>query len=655
MKTRFHEYLALFRKQRGYTQAQMAELLEISRSTYTNYESGNRAPDFETLEHIGDILKCSLDELFGRAGTSLEKYPNIIRESTAPYQADAKTQDKKRDRKLAIGVQDFRSLRETNGYYVDKTLLIEEFLESGYQVTLITRPRRFGKTLNMSMLAEFLDCAKSSKDVFAGTKISNSYVMREMNEHPVVFLSFLNVKGDTAEEMLYQLTAAVRDEYQRYLHILKSGTLSEEEWKEFNYIYEKLWDMEDGKEAKYCISRSIIVLCKALEACYKKKVYLLLDEYDTPFISANAGGYYHEVRGTLAGMLSSSLKGNPALEKAMLTGIQRVAKENIFSGLNNLVVCTVNESDYSQYFGFTEAETRKLLRYYGMELSDEVKAMYDGYLFGETEIYNPWSVTSCAARKKLDYYWVNTSENSIIRNALESSSDTFISDFKRLITHEMTEVPIEMETSYFEQPDAASLWGLLMNAGMITVVKPFAENLYVVRVPNYEVRKAFQNLTASYMKVEEGYFLRMLLFLEKERMEEFAAEYQQILLELPSYYDLKSENSYHMMMLGMCAFMYKNYEVRSNRESGNGRSDILLCAKKTNLPHMILEFKYTKDETQSLEALAQEAIEQIKVREYDAGMAGEVYYIGLAHCGKKVEVKWEKCKTQRCNYDSNSV
>ena len=196
MKTKFHEYLTMFRKQKGFTQAQMAEKLEISRSTYTNYEAGNRSPDLEGLERISEILDCSLDELFGRSSV---KYADMIREDPPSYHVNVKAPQKRRDRRLAIGTQDFRKLRERKAYYVDKTQMVEEFLDSWYEVTLITRPRRFGKTLNMSMLAEFLDCTKNSGDLFADTWISDSYVMEEMNQHPVIFLSFLNVKGDCPE------------------------------------------------------------------------------------------------------------------------------------------------------------------------------------------------------------------------------------------------------------------------------------------------------------------------------------------------------------------------------------------------------------------------------------------------------------------------
>ena len=552
MKNKFHEYLSRLRKKRGYTQAQMAEKLEIPRSTYTNYETGNRSPDLDMVERISDILGCSLDELFGRRAAPAM----MVHEDGSTYQADVKERHEKKQKKLVIGLQDFRSLREKNGYYVDKTRMIEEFLGSEYQITLLTRPRRFGKTLNMSMLAEFLDCTKQSWDLFEGTEVSRSYVIQELNKYPVIFLSFLNVKGDTASELIYQLICVIRTEFQRWFPILNDGTLPEEQGRDYNYIYQCLWQPLT-EEVVMCATRAVTVLARTLEVYYGRKMYLLIDEYDTPFIAANAGGYYQEVRGVLSGMLSISLKGNPALEKAMLTGIQRVAKENIFSGLNNLIVCTVCDPEYSDCFGFTEEETRELLHYYGLELSEDVKAMYDGYRFADTEVYNPWSIVCYTAKRELEPYWVNTSENSVIKHALEQRGEKFATVYRRLIEQGVVNASVELTTAYYEQPDDASLWGLLLNAGMVTIQEELGEGFYKLRIPNYEVHKAFQDLTAFYLKLEEGHIATMLRYLRMGMLEEFAEEYRWILLELPSYHDLKDENSYHMMMLGMCAFLYE--------------------------------------------------------------------------------------------------
>lgn len=539
-------------------------------------------------------------------------------------------------------MQDFRILREEKAYYVDKTHMIEEFLKSWYQVTLITRPRWFGKTLNMSMLAEFLDLTKDSRDIFKGTRIIESDLAEEMNRHPVLFLSFINVRSDNAEGMLYQLRDALRGEYDRYYAVIHDGLLSDEQKRMFNQNYQCLLSSKDRKEIEKGIIRSVPELCQTLEAYYGKKVYLLLDEYDTPFIYSNSRGYYREVRDILTSLLSSALKGNPSLGRAMLTGIQRVAKENIFSGLNNLIVCAVTDPEYADCFGFEEAEVRELLRYCGVEFSEDVRAMYDGYQFGNTPVYNPWSVSCYAARKKMESYWVNTSENSMIKHALEQQGESFARNYDELMTLGSVTVEAELATAYYESATDASLWGLLINAGMVTIQEELGEGYYKLRVPNQEVLKAFRELTASYLQIEEGHMGLMFYHLRSESLIKFAEQYQQILLELPSYHDTKSENSYHMMMLGICTFMQRYYEVKSNRESGTGRSDISLHARKPGYPHIILEFKYTDNESQNLDELALDAVSQVKRKKYDAGLSGNVYYVGLAHCGKKAAVKREK-------------
>ena len=360
------------------------------------------------------------------------------------------------------------------------------------------------------------------------------------------------------------------------------------------------------------------------------------------FISANSGGYYSEVRDVLAGMLSFALKGNPSIEKALLTGIQRVAKENIFSGLNNLVVCTAADADYADCFGFTEEETRELMEYCGGQFTDEVRDMYDGYRIGDCELYNPWSVSCYCARKRPESYWVNTGENSILKNALAQQRSTFAEKYNTLVEEGKITVKAELSTAYYEKPNDASLWGLLINAGMVTIEERKSEEDFTVRVPNQEVWKAFQELTAFYLQVDEYEIGTMLGYLKTGDIDKFAEAYRKVLLELPSYHDLKDENSYHMMMLGMCTFLRRDYDVRSNRESGSGRGDILLYAKKPSIPNLVLEFKYTKDHSKDLEELATDAVRQIKEKNDCADMQGETVIIGLAHCGKQAAVAWEK-------------
>lgn len=285
---------------------------------------------------------------------------------------------------------------------------------------------------------------------------------------------------------------------------------------------------------------------------------------------------------------------------------------------------------------------KELLAYCGIEFTAAVREMYDGYRIGKADVYNPWSVSCYAARRELQSYWVNTSENSILKDALGERGRSFAEDYDRLIGQGAVEAEVELSAAYYEKPGDAALWGLLINAGMLTITEKTDENRYRLRVPNQEVWKAFRELTSYYLQVEEEQISRMLYHLQKGEMEDFAEDYRQILLKLPSYHDLKSENSYHMMMLGMCAFLQRTYKVTSNQESGAGRADLILVSKKPGYPSLILEFKHNKDAAKDLGKSASEAIRQIKEKKYDAGMIGDVLYVGLAHCGKNVEIRWEE-------------
>ena len=635
----FCKHLLEYRKRAGYSQKDMSGKLLIEEPLYSQYENGTAEPGLDMLVSIADVLEYSLDELLGRSVNykmDTSGRGMMLREEPVPYGSP------RAKKKVLIGVQDFRRLRELHAYYVDKTMMIGEFLDSSYQITLITRPRRFGKTMNMSMLAEFLDCTKDSRTIFEETKVSRTEWMVELNQHPVVFLSLLEIKSDTAEGMLWQLSGRIREEYKRYYNMLNSGKLSGDQVEEFNHIYNVLAHVQSKEQWKNCIIRSILVLCEVLSLYYGKNVYLLIDEYDTPFMSANTNGYYSEVRSVLAGFLSTSLKGNPYLERAMLTGIQRVAKENIFSGLNNLTVLTVNDSEYEDCFGFTEEEVRKLLDDFDLEFTDEVKETYDGYRFGNKDIYNPWSVTNYAVRKRLAPYWVNTAENSILKDALRERGTTFEKEYNQLIeTGEITTV-VSLTTAYYEHQSDASLWGLMVNAGMLTVKEIMGDDYYTLRIPNQEVWSAFRELTAFSLQIDEGDMQKLFMELIRGNIDEFAERYQNILLTLPSYHDLQCENSYHMMVLGMCVFQQKNYIIESNRENGNGRADLLMRAKRSGYPNMILEFKYTKDKKEDLDKLAASAVEQMKDKKYDVNLDTPVYYIGLAHCGKQAAVYYQK-------------
>ena len=544
-------------------------------------------------------------------------------------------------KKIPTGIKSFRKLREENYYFVDKTLMIKDFLDRGSEVTLVTRPRRFGKTINMSMLSEFFDITKDSKEIFKGTKIMDTPYASELNQYPTIFISFADAK-ENKETIVKFIKNQFQLEYSRYNYIFKD--MDEYEENDYRIINEGIKNNQNGTLQD--IEKALIFLMRRLKKYYGKDVMLFIDEYDTPFIEAKTGNFYPKIKGSLATLLRSSLKNSDDLKYAMLTGIQRVAKENIFSDLNNLVVCDVTDQRYASYFGFTNNETQELLEYYGLELNDEVKKMYDGYHIGNQDIYNPWSLLNYADTQKLISFWVNTSANSMIKNALKQADYTFKNQYDKLIKEGKLDTYVSMQTSFFEEAENSTLWGLFVNAGYLTVTKEInlLKGKYRIEIPNEEVKQEFIKLTEYQLGLSSGTLDTVTESLVNEDQETFLENYQEILM-IPSYHDLKKENSYHMMMLGMCLCLNKDYEIISNREVGKGRDDLILKAKDEKRTSFVLEFKYLKeakkDFEKALDELSNKAIQQIKDNKYDYGLKGKVIYIGLAHHGKDVNIKWE--------------
>lgn len=539
---------------------------------------------------------------------------------------------------IPLGVVDYETLKNQNYFFIDKSMMIYDFLMRKSTVTLITRPRRFGKTINMSMMSSFFDITKDSKEIFKDTKIVETEYISEMNQYPTIFISFANAKNDKWN-VVKEIKLQLRKEYDRYAHVFEQK-MTVFEQNEYESLVQSLMTKNDGILDN--IIDALSFLMERLEKYYHKKVMVFIDEYDTPFIEAHVGGYYEELRGGLSSLLHNALKTSTSLHYAMMTGIQRVAKENIFSDLNNLVVCTVKDPEYSQYFGFTEEETKQTLEYYDLSLNDEVKSMYDGYHFGEHDIYNPWSILNYASRKVLEPYWVNTSSNTMIKKAISSSDEAFERGYEELIRNGKLETTVKMDTSFFEVNNTENLWGLLVNAGYLTLHKTISiqDSLYIIKIPNQEVQLEFRKLTAYHLKATETDLTVLFNSLKCCRKEDFEDRYRKILLTLPSYHDLKDENSYHMMLLGMCAWLSNEYEVISNREVGKGRCDIILKSKKSQISY-ILEFKYTNDSSVDLKQLAKSAIDQIDSRRYDSELSGTVIHIGLAHYQKNVEIEWQ--------------
>ena len=546
-------------------------------------------------------------------------------------------------KKIPVGLSNYRRLKIENYYVVDKSMLIKEFLDSACVVTLITRPRRFGKTLNMSMLSEFFDCTKDAKTLFKDTAIMNTEYASARNQYPTIFLSFADCKGRN-DDIKISIFYLLRTKMAEYLNLLDNENVDGDLKERYQMIYRALAGETDFTRIQF----SIVLMCELLYKVYGKPVILLIDEYDTPFIEAHVNECYDQVHGSLAGMLSRALKDNPFLQYAMLTGIQRVAKENIFSGLNNVKVHTVASSNYASYFGFVEEEVKAMLEYYGLPYSDAVKAMYDGYHIGDEDIFNPWSVINYVSEKQLAPYWVNVSSSGMIKKAMEEADAEFHAQYETLIKTRNLEAVVDLQTSFYEYSSNASLWGLFVNAGYLTITG-VDDGLYSLVVPNEEVMEAFKTLTFDYMKKDPDGFTKMMRGLTRKNPQMFLENYRKFLLKTTSYHDLINENSYHTLLLGMCACLYADYEVKSNQEAGKGRYDIILQCKTNKYPSYIIELKYLKKEEyekrpELLQEKCKEAVEQIEANQYDIAISGNVIYIALAHSGKDVEMQWILCE-----------
>ena len=533
---------------------------------------------------------------------------------------------------LPIGIDDFEKVRRGGYYYVDKTLMIRDFLEMRDEVALIARPRRFGKTLNMTMLRDFFDITKDSLGLFRGLAIMDTEYGKQINSRPVIYFTFKNCKGASVEELSIQLKLALQEEYSRYYEVFACaadqtafGVIR------FRKTYENLMD----QNASYLhLSSALLDLTRAVYEHYGKKPILLIDEYDQPIMSSYEFGYHKEVGTFFSNFYGAGLKGNVFLDQALLTGVQRVAKESIFSQFNNPQVYTVADSQYALYFGLGEEETRELLAYYGLSLNAQVREMYDGYCIGGFHLYNPWSIMNYIKRGRLDNYWVNSSANFLVREALKKADRSFWSVFDKLTEGKEEMVWITLDTSFVERESNYSLWGLLVNAGYLTVQRFLDSRTAIVKIPNGEVMAEFQVLVSEIAGIDGMDLRQMFDALLKKDMERFLKIYREIVISCTSYMDAK-ENAYHMLFLGMCITLKGLYRVTSNLESGYGRSDVMLEAQKAGYPHVVIEFKQGKD----LEKLKKEALRQILDQKYYAKLRGQVICIGIAHDKKRCEME----------------
>lgn len=540
-------------------------------------------------------------------------------------------------RKIGIGVSDFKYIIEQEYFYVDKTKFIEEISENGAIVQLITRPRRFGKTLNMSMLRYFYDISgkDANRKLFKNLYIENSATIEEQGKYPVIFISFKDIKALTIEEMYSQVRTLISEIYDNYKFLREN--LDERD----RVIFDKIWT--EDKSGNYF--NSLKQLAKYLKEYYNQDVILLIDEYDTPMVSAYENGYYDEIKSFFTGLFGSALKENPALKKAVLTGIMRISKENIFSGLNNIRVNTILESDFSQYFGLTEKEVENSLVEYGLEARlDEVQKWYNGYIFGGVRVYNPFSITNFLDRKKIMTYWVNTSSNSLINKVLKEANSSIFEELSRLFQGETISKTIDIYSNFNELNSPEQIWYLLTNSGYLTPVEEIDFGKYSIRIPNEEVHYFFERDFISHFLGSIDNFDKTLEYLLSGDLEDFSYELERIMESNVSYFDFTSkskESHYHVFILGMLLGLRRKYYIHSNREGGRGRYDLVVEPMDKSKNGLVIEFKVARSKEELL-SLSEEALKQIEEKNYtrELKMRGikRVVLVGISFYQREFEV-----------------
>ena len=539
-------------------------------------------------------------------------------------------------KRLAIGIDDFRKIIKEDCYYVDKTKFIEAVLEDASNVKLFTRPRRFGKTLNMSMLKYFFDVRESEENrkLFNGLDIEKSKYIDEQGKYPTILISLKSIKYETWEESLEQLKSLVSNLYNEFEYIREC--LNESEIELFNDIWFK---KENGEYAN-----SLKNLTSFLYKYYKKEVILLIDEYDIPLITAHKYGYYDEIINFYKIFLGEALKTNQYLKMGVLTGIIRVIRTGIFSDLNNLKVYSILEKKYSDFFGFTEEEVKEALQSFDIEEElVNVKYWYDGYKFGDSELYNPWSIINFLDGRELKNYWVGTSENFLIKNILANSTSRTNEILDKLFNEEEVEEAITGTSDLSILMDSKEVWELLLFSGYLTVKEKIDEDIYSLKLPNMEVKKLFKK---EFINVHFGIslFRKTMEALKSLKFNDFEKYFQEIMLKSTSNWDTSKEAFYHGLSLGMLSYLDNDYYVTSNFEAGFGRYDVLLEPKNRNDRAFILEFKVAEAENK-LEKLSKEAIKQIEEKKYDINLKSkeikEITSVGIAFYGKKLKVSYK--------------
>ena len=567
--------------------------------------------------------------------------------------------------KLPVGIDDFRKLRESHFYYVDKTRLIEQLLLNWSEVTLFTRPRRFGKTLNMSMFKSFFDIG-TDKALFDGLYISGNKELCDeyMGKYPVIFLSLKGVEGSSFDDARYMITELIGKEAERFRFLERSETLSENDKDRYRAIISQC----DGKymmDAQLLVS-SLQSLSQLLCTHYGKKTIILIDEYDVPLDKAFQNGYYKEMVSLIRGLFGQALKTNEFLQFAVLTGCLRISKESIFTGLNNFKVLSITDSRFDEQFGFTDCEVKKLLSDYGMDSHfDEIKEWYDGYHFGRADVYCPWDVINHVdhlrddSKAKPQTYWINSSGNSLVRRLINRADSSTKDEIERLIAGEAIEKVIRQDLTYDEIENSIdNIWSVLFTTGYLTkigeVKLPDSESYaYMLVIPNKEVREVFVLQIQEWFKAvvaNDNDTMKLLSKAILDKDEAILARQLNIVMgRMISILDTKApddmkENFYHGLLLGLLRGSNPDWLIKSNRESGDGFSDILIKPENPDLG-IVIEVKYAK-EFKGLDAACDAAMAQIKQKRYDETLRDEgrcdILAYGIAFCRKRCRVAGEK-------------
>ena len=526
---------------------------------------------------------------------------------------------------IGIGESDFKMLKRKDYYFIDKSLYIKHIIDSSSKISLITRPRRFGKTLNMSMLRYYFDCTqKDSKELFKGLKImeQDEKYTSKMNYYPCIYLTLKDVRDRNYKNMLLNLKTAILDMYQEHRYLLDSEKIYPEE-------KEKINDILYGREDEVALKSSVKELTKYLYRHYEKPVMLFLDEYDVPLQNAHVEDFYDDAVKFFKDFYRLTFKDNSYLEKTVITGVSRVAKESIFSGANNFDVYTVLDNEFSNDFGITSEEIKEIIKNFKIEEDkEEIKRWYDGYVVGSTELYNPWSVLNYINKKQLIPYWVNTSSNDLIKLILKNSY-TIKEQIERLLNDEEIDVKVDQETVIAGiEKNENNIWGLLVGTGYLKVtgVVDLQRKIYKVKIPNMEIKLLFEEIVDDWFrdKVIGNDLNSILKDLITLNFEEFEEKFKILVRQMFSYMDVgenTAENFYHAFVLGMLVGLRDTYYVNSNRESGMGRYDIMLEPKDKNANSFIMEFKVFKAEKEkSIEETIENAKKQIEEKKYEENL-----------------------------------